>query len=168
MNYKEYIAKVGLQNISKEQLLCKIEELYTQLDSQRDNYFKIIEDRDAKIIELLEEREKYKEYYYATKATYDKLAEEVKDFVEKQMKPQDKVTTEVILSTCKNSFYNILCLQIHKPTAVWNIQLGNIEYYSDASDFEIEELSTAYLVSRDSFPLFKVDKKTHKVTDYRE
>ena len=138
------------------------------MDRQRDNYFKIIEDRDTKIIELLEERDKYKEYYYATKASYEKLAGEVKDFVEKQTKQQDKVETEVILSTCKNSFYNILCLQIHKPTAVWNIQLGNIEYYSDVSDFEIEELSTAYLVSRDSFPLFKLDKKTHKVTDYRE
>lgn len=138
------------------------------MDRQRDNYFRIIEDRDTKIIELLEERDKYKECYYATKAIYDKLADEVKDFVKKQTKQQDEVTAEVILSTCKNSFYNILCLQINKPTAVCNIQLGNIEYYSDVSDFEIEELSTAYLVSRDSFPLFKIDKETHKVTDYRE
>ena len=168
MDFRDYITQVGLQNISKEQLVYKIEELYTLLDSNRCGALKVIEDRDNKILELLEERNQYKEYYYTAKEIFDKLITEIKTFNEKRVQQQNSATTEVMLSTCKNSFYNILCLQIHKPTAICSIQLGNVEYYSDVGDFGVEELSTAYLVSRDSFPIFKINKETHEVTDYRK
>lgn len=67
MNYREYIEKIGLKNISKEELVLKIEYLYELIESNKHSYQELIRDRDSKIESLINEKNAYQQLYLDSK-----------------------------------------------------------------------------------------------------
>lgn len=78
MNYREYIGKVGLKNISKEELVSKIEYLYELIESNRHSYQELIRDRDNKIESLIKEKNAYQQLYLDSKQEIKNLKDKNK------------------------------------------------------------------------------------------